>query len=78
MADDATDLRLVEIKAALEREVRASIESELLDNDERAQARDRAMRALVISSIAAALIILPLAGAVIGLAVRAYRMAAGL
>lgn len=68
-----TDLRKVELRGEVEREVRAEFE----DAEVRAMDRDRAMRAVVISFTALACVLLPLVALILGLSWRIMRWAAG-
>ena len=76
--EDPTDLRLVAIKAALEREIRAELAASSEQDEQRALDRDRAMRALCITVTLVLAVCLPLLGLVVGVAVRAFGWASGL
>ena len=71
--DTPTDLRKVELRAEVEREVRG----ELADADANALDRDRAMRALAVSLTVLACALLPLLALVLGLSWRIMHWAAG-
>jgi hypothetical protein len=59
-------------------EVRAELAEEMATELAEAGDRDRAYRALVISGVLAAIILLPLAGLALGVAVRLFGWASGL
>ena len=71
--DDPPNLAEVRLRES----VRNELLDELQDRDEAISSQDRRVFALALSIVFALGIILPLAGAVIGLAVRAFRWAAG-
>jgi hypothetical protein len=68
----------VEARARLEPQIRAEVEAEIRHRDEGLAVRDQAFRALLILIALSACVVIPVFGAVIGLAVRVFLMASGL
>ena len=74
MSERPTDLREVELRGRVEAEVRQEFEEKAAAEVD----RDRAMRAVVVSAVSAACVLLPLLAAVIGGCVRIFGWASGL
>lgn len=73
MQPPPTDLRELEMRHRIEQEVRGEVASE----KEADLAHDRAMKALVISAVSLACVVLPILGLILGLSWRIMRWAAG-
>lgn len=78
MNQPPTDMREVAFRAQVEHEVRADLARELAEDVERAAERDRAFRALTTSAVLGGIVLIPLAAAVLGGAVRIFGLVSGL
>jgi hypothetical protein len=67
---DLSELRVRE-------EAKAELLQELRDRDELAQIRDKRVRALLVSFVALAGVLVPFVGLVLGVTVRVFRWASG-
>ena len=75
--DPAGGAIVPEPPSLVEVQIREEIREEMIAADQAAENRDKRIFALVVTGTLAVLIVLPLAGAVVGLMVRAFLWAAG-
>lgn len=64
-------------RARIREEERAKLAQEFADQDELAGKHDARIRALLVSFTLLAALLVPLAGAILGAAIRVFRLAAG-